>query len=50
MVFKKVYLFLLAMITSMTVSAQGLLPDFSTVENPVWYQVKFKTGGACLAD
>ena len=50
MVFKKVYLFLLAMMTSMAASAQGLLPDFSTEDAPVWYQVQFKTGGACLAD
>ena len=50
MVFKKVYLFLLAMITSMTVSAQGLLPDFSSEDAPIWYQVQFKAGGACLAD
>ena len=50
MVFKKVYLFLLAMITSMTVGAQGLLPDFSTEDAPVWYQVQFKNGSACLAD
>ena len=49
MVFKKVYLFLLAMMTSLAVSAQGLLPDFSTEAEPAWYQVQFK-GGACLAD
>ena len=50
MVFKKVYLFLVAMIVSLAAQAQGLLPDFSTEDAPVWYQVQFKTGGACLTD
>ena len=50
MVFKKVYLFLLTMIASMAVNAQGILPDFSSEDSPVWYQVKFKAGGACLED
>lgn len=50
MVFKKIYLFLLAMMTALATNAQGLLPDFSTEQSPVWYQVQFKTGGAYLTD
>ncbi len=47
---KKIYLFLIALLTGLSASAQGTLPEFSTEDAPVWYQVQFKTGSACLAD
>lgn len=31
-------------------SASAALLDFSTVESPVWYQIKFTTGGAAVSD
>ncbi len=47
---KRIYFFLVALLAGLTVNAQGIPPEFSTEDNPVWYQVQFKTGSACLAD
>lgn len=47
---KRFYLFLCAVLVTLTTTAQGILPEFSTEENPVWYQVQFYRGSACLTD
>lgn len=47
---KKTYALLLALFLCVTAAAQGVLPEFSTETDPVWYRVQFKTGGAFLAD
>lgn len=48
---KKTYAFLLLVLFfCATAAAQGVLPEFSTEANPVWYRVQFKTGSAFLAD
>ncbi len=47
---KRFYFFLMALMSWLFVNAQGEVPDFSTEGNPVWYHVKFQTGGAYLAD
>lgn len=47
---KRLYMLLTVLFVLTAVKAQGILPEFSTDENPVWYKVRFKTGGACLAD
>ena len=47
---KKTYALLLVLFLCVTAAAQGVLPEFSTETDPVWYRVQFKTGGAFLAD
>ena len=47
---KKTYAFLMALFFCVAAAAQGLLPEFSTEDNPVWYRVQFKTGSAFLTD
>ena len=47
---KKFYLLLCTLLGCLTGTAQGLLPEFSTEEDPMWYYVQFKAGSACLAD
>ena len=47
---KKFYLLLCTLLGCLTGTAQGLLPEFSTEEEPMWYYVQFKAGSACLAD
>lgn len=47
---KKTYTFLIALCFCLAAAAQGLLPEFSTEANPVWYRVQFKTGSAFLTD
>ena len=43
-------LFLFALFACLIAGAQSALPDFSTEEAPVYYPVKFKTGGNYLGD
>lgn len=50
MVFKKIYLLLIALLTCTGLHAQGILPEFSTTAAPQWFQIQFHTGSACLAD
>ena len=47
---RKLSLFFFALFATMLANAQGVLPEFSTAENPVWYSVQFKTGNAYLSD
>lgn len=47
---KRLYMLLTVLFVLAAVNAQGILPEFSTDENPVWYKVRFKTGNACLTD
>lgn len=47
---KKTYAFLMALFFCVAAAAQGLLPELSTEDNPVWYRVQFKTGSAFLTD
>ncbi len=47
---KRICFFLMTLMGWFVANAQGELPEFSTEGNPVWYQVKFKTGGAYLED
>ena len=47
---KKTYAFLMVLLFCAAAAAQGLLPEFSTEANPVWYRVQFKTGSAFLTD
>ena len=35
---KKTYAFLMALFFCVAAAAQGLLPEFSTEDNPVWYR------------
>ena len=49
-VMRKLSLFFFALFATMLANAQGVLPEFSTAENPVWYSVQFKTGNAYLSD
>ena len=46
---KKLFTLLTVALVAMAAKAQ-LLPEFSTADNPIWYQVQFKAGSACLAD
>ena len=46
---KLLFLFCIAL-ASCTSKAQGVLPEFSTEEAPVWYYIQFKTGGGILSD
>ncbi|MCF0188707.1 MAG: glycoside hydrolase family 95 protein [Bacteroidaceae bacterium] len=46
---KKVFIALAMVFAAIAAHAQ-MLPEFSTADNPVWYQIQFKTGSACLAD
>ncbi len=47
---KRIYFFLVVLLAGLTAMAQGTPPEFSTENSPIWYQVQFKTGEACLAD
>ena len=47
---KRFTLFFLALFACLMVGAQSSLPDFSTEDSPVYYPVKFKSGGAYLGD
>lgn len=47
---RKIFFLLTLMIVSCTSKAQGVLPEFSSEETPVWYHVQFKAGGAMLGD
>ena len=47
---KQFYLFLLAALFSLLPSAAQQLPEFSTEEKPVWYNIQFQTGGNYLSD
>lgn len=48
MVMKKIYAFLIALFALTAVSAQGVLPEFSTTDAPKWYIVQFaKEGTRC---
>ena len=46
---KRFHLFLSALFACILVSAQSVLPTFSTEESPLWYSVQFKTGEAYLS-
>lgn len=46
---KRFSLFLSALFACILVSAQSVLPTFSTEESPLWYSVQFKTGEAYLS-
>ena len=50
MVMKKIYAFLIALFALTAVSAQGVLPEFSTTDAPKWYIVQFAKGGHTLLD
>ena len=47
---KRFTLFFMALLACIMASAQSGLPDFSTEDSPIYYPVKFKTGGNYLAD
>lgn len=47
---KKTYALMLLLFFCATAVAQGVLPEFSTEANPIWYRVQFKTGSAFLTD
>ena len=47
---KRFTLFFLALFACLMVGAQSSLPDFSTEDSPVFYPVKFKSGGTYLGD
>lgn len=47
---KRFTLFFMALMACIMASAQSGLPDFSTEDSPLYYSVKFKTGGNYLAD
>ena len=47
---KRFTLFFMALMACIMASAQSGLPDFSTEDSPIYYPVKFKTGGNYLAD
>lgn len=46
---KRFSLFLSALFACILVSAQSVIPTFSTEDNPLWYSVQFKTGEAYLS-
>ena len=45
---RKLFSFLVALLTFVSVHAAVTPPTFSTEENPVWYHIQFKTGGNIL--
>ena len=47
---KRFTLFFMALMACIMASAQSGLPEFSTEDSPLYYSVKFKTGGNYLAD
>lgn len=47
---KRIFFFLIALISAFAANAQTGQPEFSTTASPKWYSVEFKTGGHYLKD
>ncbi len=47
---KRIFFFLIALISAFAANAQTGQPEFSTTASPKWYTVEFKTGGHYLKD
>ena len=45
---KRIFFFLIALISAFAANAQTGQPEFSTTASPKWYSVEFKTGGHYL--
>lgn len=47
---KNIFSLLILLLTCIAGRAQSTLPEFSTIDDPIWYSVQFKTGGNYLSD